>query len=126
MACTTLPFRAAPYFECRYGTLMGSSLAAVVQPVVGATVAPGWKSAVEEMPEHPFAELMRQLRSDERDHIKHSWKLFPYMFLCRMAIPGPSETNSLASVLLSESLSKLGKPLYARERRIGSRDEAAP
>jgi hypothetical protein len=133
--------RGAPYFESSHGMVVGSSLAAVVQPVVGAMVAPGWRWAFEEMPEHPFLELMRQLPGDEPadllyifaprgddvpDHIRLSWKLFPHMLLCRMAIAGPSETNSLASVLLSEFLSKLGKPVYARERRIAPLDDAPP
>jgi hypothetical protein len=114
-----------------------------VQPIVGgATVNPGRRFAIKQIEEYDdqFAKKMRLFPDDEPldllyifaprgnavgDHIKLSWKLFPYMFLCRMAITGPFETKSLASVLLSNFLSMLGKPLYAREGCIAPPDKAA-
>ncbi len=55
-----------------------------------------------------------------------SSKLFPYMLLCRMAIAGALETDSLASVLFSQYLSALGISAYARESRIAPLDEPPP
>jgi hypothetical protein len=133
--------RSAPYFESSNGTIVGSPLAPDLQPLVGTTTAPGWRSACGRTSENVLFKLMCQLSSDEpvhllyiftprRDdvpaHIKLSWKLFPQMFLCRLAIAGPSETDSLASVLLSEFLSGCGNPVYARKRRIAPLECGVP
>ncbi len=130
--------RATPYFESSHGLLMGSHFDSVMQSLIGTTVAPGRKSALEGKPDNSFFELLGQFPDDDAvnllymfapkedgapDYVKLSWKLFPHMFLCRMAIVGPSETDSLASVLLSNFLSGAGKPIYARGRRIAPFDE---
>ena len=132
--------RSAPYFESTYGMLAGAPLTAAVQPIVGAKVAEGWRSAMKDMPDEDLVKLLRQFQGEEPvdllyifapkgadvpEHIKLSWKLFPHMFLCRMAIAGPSATDSLASALLSQFLSGFGKPVYAREGLIAPLEEAA-
>lgn len=130
--------RSAPFFEASYGTLLGSPLAPLVQPIVGAKVEAGWRS----VPQLATDELDGLLRSfpdsepvdllyifapkgnDIPDHIRLSWKLFPTLFLCRMAITGVPETDSLASVLLSQYLSGLGPRMYAEGRCLAPLEEA--
>ena len=133
--------RSAPYFEATYGTLLGSRspLAPLVQPIVGAKVKAGWRS-VPRVAKDELDGLLRSFPDNEPvdllyifvpkgenipDHIRLSWKLFPTLFVCRMAIAGVPETDSLASVLLSHYLSAFGPRMYAQGRCISPLEEAS-
>ena len=130
--------RSAPYFEATYGTLVGSPLAPLLQPIVGAKVQAGWR-AVPELAKDELDGLLRPFPDTEPvdllyifapkgddipDHIRLPWKLFPTLFVCRMAIAGAPETDSLASVLLSQYLSGFGPRMYAQGRCLAPLEKA--
>lgn len=130
--------RSAPYFEATYGTLVGSPLAPLLQPIVGSKVQPGWR-AVPEVAKDELGSLLRPFPDTEPvdllyifapkgddipDHIRLPWKLFPTLFVCRMAIAGAPETDSLASVLLSHYLSGFGPRMYAQGRCLAPLEKA--
>jgi hypothetical protein len=129
--------RGSPYFESSHGlVLSGPTMADVVLPLVGTVISPGWRAA--ELP-NDFAALLQPLRDDQPvhllnlfapvgehmpEHTRLARSLFPHMLMCRMAMVGPLETHSLATVLQSEFLSVGGHPVYSQGRQIAPMKKA--
>jgi hypothetical protein len=91
------------------------------------------QAALGTLPDNDFLALLQPLRDDQPvhllnlfspvgenmpEHMQIAWSLFPHMLMCRMAMIGPLETHSLATVLQSEFLSAGGHPVYSQGRLI--------